>query len=79
MSMKESDEEIKQLRNTIKLQQQSFQQSAEVVKTLKNGLLLQHKMKEHFRMDHTAVSVPNLAASLKCVEVCYSNYSHLLL
>ena len=71
MSMKENDEEMKQLRNTIKLQQQSFQQSAEVVKTLKNGLLLQHKMQEHFRMDLTAMSVPNLAASLKCIEVLF--------
>ena len=69
MSVKENDQEIERLKTTIKLQHQSCQQSAEVVKTLKNGLLLQHKTKEHFGMDCSARSAPNLAASIKSLEV----------
>lgn len=69
MSVKENDKEIDRLKNTIKLQHQSFQQSAEVVKALKNGLLLQHKSREQLGLDYSTQSTPDLAASIKSLEV----------
>ena len=70
MSIKENNEEIERLKNTIKLQHQSFQQSAEVVKALKNGLLMQREMKEQFGVDNYSANCSStIAASLKSLEV----------
>lgn len=69
MSMKENRQEIVHLRNTLVLQSRSCQQSSELVQTLKDGLLIQHKMKEQLTMEISPNSTYNLAISMKCLEV----------
>lgn len=69
ISVKEHEQEIERLKNTIRQQHQAFQQSSELVAALKDGLLLEHKLKDQLAVELSAISAPSFATSIRCLEV----------
>ena len=69
ISVKEHEQEIESLKKTIRQQHQSFQQSADLVAALKDGLLLQHKLKDQLAMELSATSHQSFTTAIRCLEV----------
>lgn len=67
LSVKQHEQEISRLRNTLKFQQKSFKQVTEIVTALEKALFLKDKLKEYVKAGKTSSN--NVAASVSFFEV----------